>query len=128
VPGKKGGPTLGGEPLVARDTGPFVPMGASVPGIGDSPALVAAAGAATAAGQTLPAVYATSAGPVVAQVKDRQHPDPARYAAQRDEVAVRLGSRRQAEVEAAWLKTLRDGAKIKINDALLRTSVASQDR
>ena len=36
--------------------------------------------------------------------------------------------RARSEVEAAWLKTLRDGAKIKVNDALLRTSVASQDR
>jgi peptidyl-prolyl cis-trans isomerase D len=127
-PGKKGGPTMGGEPLVAKDTGPFGPTGGVVPGVGESPALVAAAAAATAAGQTLPAVYATSAGPVVAQVKERQHPDPAKYAAQREDVAARLGSRRQAEVEGAWLKTLRDGAKVKVNDALLRTGVATQDR
>jgi hypothetical protein len=65
---------------------------------------------------------------VVAQVKDRQRPDPAQYARQRDEVAARLGSRRQAEVETAWLKTLRDASKVKVNDALLRGGVASQDR
>jgi F0F1-type ATP synthase delta subunit len=65
---------------------------------------------------------------VVAQVRSRTRPDPAQYERQRDEVAARLGSRRQAEVEAAWLKTLRDGAKVKVNDAFLRGSVAQQDR
>jgi peptidyl-prolyl cis-trans isomerase D len=125
---KKTGPTLGGEPLVARDTGPFPVAGGDAPGIGDAPALLAAAAAATAAGQTLPAVYQTPAGPVVAQVKERQRPDPAQFDRQREEIAARLGSRRQAEVETAWLKTLRDGAKVKVNDAILRGSVAVQDR
>jgi peptidyl-prolyl cis-trans isomerase D len=125
--GKKGGPTLGGEPLVARDTGLVNPGGPPVPGLGEVPALYAAAAGATAAGQVLPDVYASPAGPVVAQVKDRQRPDPARYERQREEIAARLGSRRQAEVEAAWLKTLRDGAKNKVNDALLRSAVAAKD-
>jgi peptidyl-prolyl cis-trans isomerase D len=126
--GKKGGPTLGGEPVVARETGLFNPSGSPLPGLGAAPALYAAAAQATAAGQTLPAVYETEAGPVVAQVKERQRPDPAQYDRQREEVAARLGSRRQAEVETAWLKTLRDGANVKVNDALLRTGVAVQDR
>jgi hypothetical protein len=65
---------------------------------------------------------------VVAQVKERQRPDPAKYDRQRDEVVARLGSRRQAEVEAAWMKTLRDGAKIRVNDAILRGGVAVQDQ
>jgi hypothetical protein len=125
---RKSGATLGGEPVVARDTGLFNPGGAALPGLGEVPALYAAAAAATAAGQTLPEVYATPAGPVVAQVKDRQRPDPARYDRQRDEIVARLGSRRQAEVEAAWMKTLRDGAKIRVNDALLRGGVAAQDQ
>jgi peptidyl-prolyl cis-trans isomerase D len=125
---RKAGPTLGGEPLVARDTGLFNPIGATVPGLGEAPALYAAAAAATAAGQTLPDVYATPAGPVVAQVKDRQRPDPAKYERQRDEIVARLTSRRQAEVETAWLKTLRDSATIKVNDALLRGAVAAQQQ
>jgi peptidyl-prolyl cis-trans isomerase D len=125
---KKSGPVLGGEPIVARDTGLFNPAGDSAPGIGEAPALYAAATAASAAGQTLPDVYATGAGPVVAQVKERLRPDPALYDRQREEVAARLGSRRQAEIETAWLKTLRDGSKIQVNDALLRGPVAVQDR
>jgi peptidyl-prolyl cis-trans isomerase D len=125
---KKPGPVLGGEPLVSRDTGLFNPAGDSAPGLGEAPALYAAAMAATAAGQTLPAVYATPAGPVVAQVKERQRPDPALYERQREEVAARIGARRQTEVETAWLKTLRDGAKVQVNDAILRGTVAVQDR
>jgi peptidyl-prolyl cis-trans isomerase D len=125
---KKGGPTLGGEPLAAKDTGPFNPSGTTAPGIGDVPALITAAAAATAAGQVLPTVYATPAGPVVAQVKERQRPDPARYEAQKEEIATRLSARRQTEIESAWLKSLRDGAKVKVNDALLRSGVAQQDR
>jgi peptidyl-prolyl cis-trans isomerase D len=125
---KKPGATLGGEPVVVRDTGLFNPTGASVPGLGEVPALYAAAAASSAAGQTLPEVYATPAGPVVAQVKDRQRPDPARYDRQRDEIVARLGSRRQSEVEAAWMKTLRDGATIRVNDALLRGGAAPQDQ
>ncbi len=123
---KKSGPMLGGEPLVARDTGLFNPAGDTAPGLGEAPALYAAAMAATAAGQTLPDVYATPAGPVVAQVKERQRPDPALYDRQREDVAARIGSRRQAEVETAWLKTLRDGAKVQVNDAILRGTVAVQ--
>ena len=61
-------------------------------------------------------------------MKDRQRPDPARYDRQRDEIVARLGSRRQSEVEAAWMKTLRDGASIKVNDALLRAAAAPQDQ
>ena len=125
---KKPGATLGGEPVVARDSGLFSPTGSPLPGLGEAPALYAAAAAATAAGQTLPEVYATPAGPVVAQVKDRQRPDPSKYDRQRDEVVARLGSRRQAEVEAAWMKTLRDGAKIQVNEAILRGGVAVQEQ
>jgi peptidyl-prolyl cis-trans isomerase D len=117
---KKAGATFGGEPLVVRDTGPFTPSaGGAVPGLGEVPALVAATASASA-GQVLPDVYASAAGPVVAQVKERVRPDPALYPQQRDEVASRLRSRRQSELETAWLKTLRDGAKVKVNDVVLR--------
>jgi len=112
--------TLGGEPLVAQDTGLFPPRGGAVPGVGEAPALAAAAFAATAAGQALPDVYATPGGPVVAQVVERMRPDPAKFADQREEVAARLRSTRQSQVEAAWLKALRDSAKVKVNDAFLR--------
>jgi peptidyl-prolyl cis-trans isomerase D len=126
APGKKGVATLGGEALLSRDTGPFSPSaGAPIPGLGEAPALVAAA-AAGSTGQVLPDVHATASGPVVAQVKARVRPDPAQFASQHDAIAERLRSRRQAELETAWVKALRDGATIKINDAVLRAAAPEQ--
>jgi peptidyl-prolyl cis-trans isomerase D len=118
--GKAVAPKLGGDPLKAEDTGPFSRSGDFVPRVGAAPALAAAAFAASSAGQLLPDVQDTPTGPVVAQVKDRRRPDPSRYAAERDDVATQLRARRQAQVEAAWVKSLREGAKIKVNEALLR--------
>jgi peptidyl-prolyl cis-trans isomerase D len=123
APGRPAGPTLGGEPLRAEDTGPFSRSGDFVPRLGDAPGLAAAAFAASSPGQLLE-VQETDAGPVVAQVKERRRPDPARYAEQREDVASRLRARRQAQLEAAWLKGLREGAKIQVNDALLRGPIA----
>jgi peptidyl-prolyl cis-trans isomerase D len=117
--GKAAAPTLGGDPLKAEDTGPFSRSGDFVPRVGAAPALAAAAFAATSSGQLLPEVQETPTGPVVAQVKERRRPDPSRYAAERDEVAGQLRARRQAQLEAAWVKSLREGAKIKVNEALL---------
>jgi peptidyl-prolyl cis-trans isomerase D len=118
--GKAVAPTLGGDPLKAEDTGPFSRSGDFVPRVGAAPALAAAAFAASSAGQLLPDVQDTPTGPVVAQVKDRRRPDPSRYAAERDDVATQLRAKRQAQIEAAWVKSLREGAKIKVNEALLR--------
>ena len=112
--------TLGGEPVVAQDTGLFPPRGGTVPGVGELPALAAAAFAATAAGQVLPDVYSSPSGAVVALVVERLRPDPTKFAEQREEVAARLRSARQSQVEAAWLKALRDTAKVKVNDAFLK--------
>jgi peptidyl-prolyl cis-trans isomerase D len=116
-------PTLGGDPLRVEDTGLFSRSGDFVPRVGAAPALAAAAFAATSAGQLL-GVQETPPGPVLAQVKERRRPDAARYAAERDEVASQLRARRQAQLEQAWVKGLRDGAKIKVNDALLRGPLA----
>jgi hypothetical protein len=122
--GKAQAPTLGGDPLKSEDTGPFPRSGDYVPRVGAAPALSGAAFAATAAGQVLQVVQPTPTGPVIAQVKARTRADPARYPEQREETASQLRARQQAHLEAAWLKSLRDGAKIKVNDALLRGPVA----
>jgi len=122
--GKGVAPTLGGDPLKAEDTGLFSRSGDFVPRVGAAPALSAAAFAATTPGQVLAVVQETAAGPVIAQVKERKHADPSRYAEQHDDIASQLRARHQAQLEAAWLKGLRDGAKIKVNDAILRGPVA----
>ena len=69
-------------------------------------------------GQPLGKVYDTPQGPVVAVVEARERPDQAQFAAQRDQVEQRLISRKETQVQQAWLKQLRDAAKVKLNPAL----------
>jgi len=73
--------------------------------------------------QLLAKVYETASGPVVARVKERRRPDEKQYAAQRADVESRLRSQRQAQVESAWMRALREKASVKINEAFVRGPV-----
>jgi len=108
---------LGGQAVVAESTGPFGGPGPFVPRLGSAPELAAAALAASS-GQRLDAVFQTAQGPVVAVVESRERPDPAQYAAQREAVQQRLISRREGQVQQAWVKKLREAADVKINPAV----------
>jgi peptidyl-prolyl cis-trans isomerase D len=108
---------LGGTVVAAESTGLFSVEAASIPRLGAVPGLAAAA-AAAAVGQALPGPYPTPLGPVIAVVEKRERPDAATWASQREDVATRLRNRREGEVQAAWLKQLREGAKIEVNPAL----------
>jgi peptidyl-prolyl cis-trans isomerase D len=121
--GAKAGARLGGQAVVAQETGPFGPGGGDyVPGLGSVPGLAADA-FKYEAGKLLPRAYESPAGPVVAQVKTRQRPDPARFAERGDEMARRLRGQRELQVESAWLKGLREKSKVEINEAFLRGDV-----
>lgn len=115
----------GGLVAAAEETGPFARSGEYVPKLGAVPGLAADAFRADG-GQVLGRVYETAAGPVVAVVKERQKPDPARFAEKSEEIASRLRSRREAQVEAAWLKELREKADVKVNEAFIRGEVATR--
>jgi hypothetical protein len=60
---------------------------------------------------------------VVARVKERTLPDPAQLDARRSEIETRLQSQREAQIEHGWMKSLRDQAKVEINEAYLRGEV-----
>jgi len=115
---------LGKTIIRSEETGPFG-AGArpNLPRLGPQAELFADALAATGPG-LLAKVYDTPAGPVIARVKDRQRPDPARFAAQRAEVEGRLRSRRESQVESAWMKALRDRSQVQVNEAYLRGEVS----
>lgn len=119
APAKGGGPAIASE-----ETGSFTPSGDFVPRAGAVPGLAADVARAEA-GQLLPTVYQSSEAAVVAQVKERTRPDPARYAAARPDVERRLRARREAQVEAGWLKVLRQRASVKVNEAFLRGDVSA---
>ena len=115
---------LGGQVVAAEETGSFNPGGDYVPRAGAVPGLAADAARAER-GQLLPKVYTSEDAAVVGQVKERTRPDPARFPQAREEIALRLRDRRQAQVLTAWMKQLRDRAKIEVNEAFLRGEVAA---
>jgi peptidyl-prolyl cis-trans isomerase D len=122
----KGAPVkLGGQPIVAEDTGPFPASSApSVPKLGPAPELIADAVKASA-GQVLPRVYDTAGGPVVARVKQRERADLSKFAERKAEVETRLRLRRESELERAWVEALRKKAKVQTNEAFVQGTVRS---
>lgn len=118
-PGGKGnGVTLGGQAIAADETGSFNRGAPFLPKLGAVPDLRADAFAAKK-GDVLPKVYETPAGPVVAVVILRETADPAAYEAQRGQLETRLRNRKESQVTTAWLETLRKGAKVETNPALV---------
>lgn len=117
-PGKGKQVTLGGETIAAEETGPFGAGSPVVPRVGVAPELAQAALAAKA-GEVLPRVFDTPSGPVVAAVKLRESPDPAKFEAERASVEARLEGQKAEQVRRAWLAELRGKARIEENQALL---------
>ena len=108
---------LGGLAVAADSTGLFSAEAAYLPKLGNVPGLAAAAMAGTA-GKPLPAVFASAQGPVVAVVEKREQPDASLFEAQKADVTARQRNRREAQVQGAWLKQLREAAKVEVNPAL----------
>ena len=117
-PGKK--PVKwGGQVLRPDETGSFTAQAAavSIPRIGAEPELAKATFAVDGP-KVLDRVFDTAAGPLVARVKERQRPDPAQLAQKKGELTERLRSRREAELERAWVKGLRDAADLKVDEKI----------
>lgn len=114
---------LGGQPVVAEETGPFSRGAPFLPKLGAAPELLQDVFAASK-GDVLGEVYDTPAGPVVAAVTLREKPDPAAFEAQREAFEARLRNRKESQVQSAWLRALRDGAKVETNSALVATAAA----
>jgi peptidyl-prolyl cis-trans isomerase D len=108
---------IGAETASPEETGSFSRSAPFAPKIGDAPGLLADAFAGKA-GQALPRVYDTPAGPVVAVVKTRETPDPKAFEGQREALETRLRNRKESAVQAAWLRELRSSAKIEPNPQL----------
>jgi len=117
---------VGGTVMKPDDTGLFgTGQSPSIPRIGPAPELFGDALKANA-GQLLPRVYDTPAGPIVARVKDRQRADPAKFSEKKNEVEMRLRLTRESQLEQAWVKSLKDRSKVELNGALVRGEVTAQ--
>ncbi len=115
---------MGGQNVSIEETGLFGRAGDLVPRLGSVSGLAADAFQQDA-GKALEKIYDTAAGPVVAVVKERQRPDPGKLAERKAEIADRLRGRRETQIETAWLKSLREKAKISVNEAFTRGDVAA---
>jgi peptidyl-prolyl cis-trans isomerase D len=116
---------LGGTVVRPDQTGSFgAGQRPNLPRIGPQAELFADALAASGP-QILGKVYETPSGPVVARVVERKRPDEGQFAARRADVESRLRSQRQAQVESAWMRSLREKANVRINDAFVRGPVAA---
>jgi len=116
---------LGAKTAAPEETGPFGRTSPFVPKVGEAQGLLADTFAAKA-GQVLPRLYETPAGPVVAVVKLRETPDPKAFDAQREALETRLRNRKESQVQGTWLHALREGANIEKNDALLAAASAAR--
>lgn len=117
--------TVGGKPLVAQETGTFTAGAESLPKLGPAPALLADALAANR-GTVLPKVYETPEGLVVATVVARERPDPAAFETASPGVRARLRQEAGMQVVTAWIQSLREGAAIEVNPALLAQGAPAQ--
>lgn len=116
---------LGTAVLAVDETGAFGAGAApNIPRLGPQAALFADALAAKGPG-LLDKVYDTPAGPVVVRVKERLRPDAAQFEAKRQEIEPRVRARREAQVEQAWMKSLREKADVKLNEAYVKGTVQS---
>ncbi len=109
---------LGSAVVAAEETGSFAGGAEFIPKIGAAPELARAALAAEQ-GQLLPRVFDTPAGPVIAAVKQRERADPAAFEGQRAALESRLAGQKAEETRQAWMATLRAGARVEENFALL---------
>jgi len=118
LPEVKAALTLGGKPVVARDTGPIPASTTALPGLSGSGDLLKDAVAAQGEG-VLPRVYQTAAGPVVAAVKERKRPDESAYPKERDAIQSELVAEKAQQLQREWVAELRSRAKVVENPAVL---------
>ena len=101
----------------ADETGSFSLASDYVPRLGIA-GDVGRATAGTAAGQFLPGVYDVAGSYVIAQVTERQQPDPAKLEEQKDTYRQRVLQKKEDALEQGFVKKLREEAKVETNPAL----------
>jgi peptidyl-prolyl cis-trans isomerase D len=127
VPEKVASLTLGGKPVVARETGPFPASASFVPQLNAGGDLLKDAVAAES-GAVLPRAYDTPQGVVVAVVKQRQRPDESAFAKEREMVEMQLRIGKAQQLRQSWLTDLRARATVVENVALVQRAAGEDPR
>lgn len=110
---------LGRRNLRIQETGLFSVGATAIPRIGNSPEILGAALEHEGIGKGPPTAYSVFDNWVVFRVLEEQEPDPAGYAAARDEVEQTLLRRKRHDRLEAWRDSLKESADIKIFDLAL---------
>lgn len=105
--------------LAPQRTEAFARKGGAVPGLGWAPALKEAAFAVTQEGGLVPEPHEVNGKFYAFRVTARTEPDLAQLAADRERLRAEILPGKQEEYLKTYLDTLRNRAKIEINDALL---------
>jgi peptidyl-prolyl cis-trans isomerase D len=116
---------VGDREIGPEETGVFEASGEVVPKLGIVKELLADTLAADA-GALLPRVYETAAGPVIAEVISRERPDPAAWDKAKGAAMERLRAQKEYAVVQAWVKSLRDGSKVNVNDGYMAQVLPGQ--
>jgi len=116
TPEVKAALTLGGRPVVARDTGDLPASTTSLPGL---PAELLKDAVDAKGDGALPRVYSTPAGPVVAVVTERKRPDESAYPKDREAIQSELIAEKAQQLQREWVAELRSRAKVVENQAVL---------
>lgn len=103
---------------IQRDT-------ASLPRLGEAPALRAAIFAQAQGDVLLPEIYAVGDSQVVVQLLQREHPDLQAMAKERPALRQQAAAAKQNQVLHDWLSFLRKRAKVEVNPGLLAAASAA---
>ena len=106
---------------VSGQTGLVTLRGGYIPGIGRDPKLATAIGRLSTQSPVLDHVVTVGSDDYVLKLVEHQAPDLAAFAKQESELASQLKQKRVREVEQAWVKSLRQGASIQINDKVVNS-------
>jgi peptidyl-prolyl cis-trans isomerase D len=108
------------------ETGFFSRRGDWIPKLGQIPGLTTDA-LQRNVGDLLPKIYPSPSGPIVAVVKQRQRPDQAKFAEKKTEIADRLRGMKAAQVQSAWIDSLRKRADVSKNESLVPPADGPQE-
>lgn len=104
-----------------KTTGLFSQQGEMIPGIGESKELMADAFQEPSPIGAHAKKYSQPGAVVIAVVSEVEHPDSAKFEAERDNVMKQLTLKKQRSMYEAWLKKLTEKAKIDMNPDVVRS-------
>jgi peptidyl-prolyl cis-trans isomerase D len=113
--------------VFSGETQSFQARSQYIPSMGVVPEISADLATATQPGQLLPRAYPLNGEVFIAQVVERQLPDPAELEKRKDEIRQQLEGQKEDKLIQAFTKQMREGAKVEKNPMLTSGAEAPAD-